>query len=294
VKAFIKLHRLIDFDLEQFEGQVKSAVTKYVKGFITNVPSSAGIPVIQIERKVMEISDMIQQRLAQDFVNDFGVNLKRFDLSTIEPDKESDGYFDLMRVTKDQATKTIEAQGDVNIQNMQDMQGINAENMQESLRIQREELQRAQRLQTETNFMGAHALDQQTDILKTAADNMGQMGTMNMGNGGLNPAGMMTGMMMGGAMGGQMANMANQMGNNMNQQMNTPPPPPISQFMITENGAQSGPFSMSQLQSLVQQGKMNSNTYVWKQGMANWDMAGNVAELKSLFTTATPPPPPVP
>lgn len=64
--------------------------------------------------------------------------------------------------------------------------------------------------------------------------------------------------------------------------------------MITENGAQSGPFSMSQLQSLVQQGKMNSNTYVWKQGMANWDMAGNVAELKSLFTTATPPPPPVP
>ena len=34
---------------------------------------------------------MIQQKLAPAFIDDFGVKLKRFDLSAIEPDKESEG-----------------------------------------------------------------------------------------------------------------------------------------------------------------------------------------------------------
>lgn len=296
-KSFIKLHRLIDFDLESFKRQVKDMVVKYVKGFITNVPSDYQIPVLQIERKVMDISDMIGAKLAPDFTNDFGVKLKRFDLSTIEPDKESDGYAELRRMTAGQQAKTIEAQTDINIKNMQDTQRINAQNMEETLRIQREESQRAQRLQTETNFIGAHALDQQADVLKTGAQNLGQMGAMNMGTGGgsgMNPAGVMMGMAMGGAMGQQMAGMMNQMGNAMNGQMNTPPPPPSIQYNISVNGQQAGPFNMNQLQQLVQQGQLTPQTYVWKQGMAGWEMAGNVAELGSLFQSTTPPPPPPP
>ena len=298
-KAFIKLHRLINFDIEDFKSQIKDAVVKYTKGFIMNVPSDNGIPVLQIERKVLEIGDMIQARLKADFENDFGVNLKRFDLSTIEPDKESEGYLSLMRVTKDQQTKTIEAQTNVGIKNMQDMQNINAQNMEETLRIQREEAQRAQRLQTETNFIGAHALDQQTQVLQTAANSLGEMGAMNMGNGGgMNPAGMMTGMMMGGAMGGQMANMMNQMGNmttqQMNNQMNTPPPVPTISYMVATNGQQSGPYNMQQLQQLAQNGQLTSQTYVWKQGMANWTPAGQVQELANLFPPAVPGMPPAP
>lgn len=298
-KSFIKLHRLINFDLEDFKSQIKDAVVKYTKGFIMNVPSDNGIPVLQIERKVLEIGDMIQARLKADFENDFGVNLKRFDLSTIEPDKESEGYLSLMRVTKDQQTKTIEAQTNVGIKNMQDMQNINAQNMEETLRIQREEAQRAQRLQTETNFIGAHALDQQTQVLQTAANSLGEMGAMNMGNGGgMNPAGMMTGMMMGGAMGGQMANMMNQMGNmttqQMNNQMNTPPPVPTISYMVATNGQQSGPYNMQQLQQLAQNGQLTSQTYVWKQGMANWIPAGQVQELANLFPPAVPGMPPAP
>ncbi len=296
-KSFIKLHRLIDFDLEAFKRQVKDMVVKYVKGFITNVPSDYQIPVLQIERKVMDISDMIGAKLAPDFINDFGVKLKRFDLSAIEPDKESDGYAELRRMTAGQQAKTIEAQTDINIKNMQDTQRINAQNMEETLRIQREESQRAQRLQTETNFIGAHALDQQADVLKTGAQNLGQMGAMNMGAGGgsgMNPAGVMMGMAMGGAMGQQMAGMMNQMGNAMNGQMNTPPPPPSIQYNISANGQQAGPFNMNQLQQMVQQGQLTPQTYVWKQGMAGWEMAGNVAELGSLFQSTTPPPPPPP
>ena len=296
-KAFIKLHRLIDFNLEEFKNQIKDTVKKYVKGFITNVPSDNQIPVLQIERKVMEISDMIQQKLEPAFINDFGVKLKRFDLSAIDPDKESEGYEELRRLTAGQQAKTIEMQTDINLKNMQDTQRINAENMEETMRIQREESQRAQRLQSESNFINAHAINQQAEVLKTGAQNLGQMGSMNMGsNGGnsMNPAGIMTGMAMGGAMGQQMAGMMNQMGNAMNGQMNTPPPPPSIQYHVSVNGQQSGPFNVTQLQQLVQQGQITPQTYVWKQGMAGWETAGNVPELTSLFQGATPQPPQMP
>lgn len=55
-----------------------------------------------------------------------------------------------------------------------------------------------------------------------------------------------------------------------------------------------GPFSVSQLQLMAQTGQINSNTYVWRQGMAQWELAGNVQELSSLFAPSCPPPPPPP
>lgn len=293
-KAFIKLNRLINFELEDFNKQIKDAVTKYVKGVITNIPSDKGIPVLQMERKLLEINEIVAAYLKPRLENDFGVNMKGLDLATIEVDKESEGYAELRKVTAEQTTKTTVAQTDVNIKNLEDMQGINAQNMEETLRIQREEAQRAQKLQTETNFIGAHALNQQTEVLKTGAESLGNMGNMDMGGGGggMNPAGMMTGMMMGGAMGNQMAGMMNQMGQNMNQQQNTPPPPPQIQYSVSVNGQTAGPFNWQQLQQMVQNGQLTKNTHVWKQGMAGWEVAGNVQELANLFGAVPPPPPP--
>lgn len=295
-KGFIKLNRLINFELEDFKRQLKDAVTKYVKGVVTNIPQDNGIPVIQMERKILEINTIVEQFLKPRLETDFGVNMKAFDIAAIEPDKESEGYQSLMHVTKEQQTRTIDAQTNINIKNMADMQAINAANMEETLRIQREEAQRAQKLQTETNFIGAHALNQQTEVLKTAAGNLGQMGSMDMGggNGGFNPAGMMTGMMMGGAMGQQMAGMMNQMGQTMNQGMQAPPPIPQVQYTLNIGGQNMGPYNMQQMQQMVQQGQMSAQTYVWKQGMANWEMAGNVQELATLFGAVPPPPPGMP
>jgi len=293
-KAFVKLHRMINFEMEDFTKQIKDMVTKYVKVYITNLPADKGIPVLQIERKILEINDLIEPRIRDAFVNDFGVNLKRFDLATIEVDKESQGYAELRKMTAEQTMKTTIAQTDVGIKNLEDTQKINAKNMEETLRIQREEAQRAQKLQTETNFIGAHALNQQTEVLKTGAESLGNMGNMDMGGGGggMNPAGMMTGMMMGGAMGNQMAGMMNQMGQNMNQQQNTPPPPPQIQYSVSVNGQTAGPFNWQQLQQMVQNGQLTKNTHVWKQGMAGWEVAGNVQELANLFGAVPPPPPP--
>ena len=284
---------MVNFELEDFNKQIKDAVTKYVKGIITNVPADNGIPVLQMERKILEINELISARLKARLETDFGVNLKGFDLASIDVDKESDGYAELRKVTADQTTKTTVAQTDVGIKNLQDMQAINASNLDETMRIQREEAQRAQKLQTETNFMGAHALNQQTDVLKTGAESLGNMGGMG-GDGGMNPAGMMTGMMMGGAMGNQMAGMMNNMGQNMNQQQNTPPPVPQIAYSVSINGQTSGPYNMQQLQQMAQNGQLLTNTNVWKQGMPNWELAGNVQELATIFGAVPPPPPPPP
>lgn len=299
-KGFIKLNRLINFDHEQFKKQIKDAVTKYVKGVVTNIPQEMGIPAVQMERQLLEINDRISNYLKPRMEGDFGVNMKALDIGAMEIDKESPYYEELRQLTAGNTARTMNAQTDVNIQNMQDTQRINAENVAETMRIQREEAQRAQRLQTETNFMGAHSLDQQTEVLKTGAKSLGQMGSMDMGggnSGGMNPAGMMTGMMMGGAMGQQMAGMMQNMGQKMQGAMNTPPPMPNVQYHVSVNGAQAGPFNMQQLAQLAQNGQLTPQTYVWKQGMQNWVFAGNVDELSALFAPPAPgsmPPPPPP
>lgn len=295
-RAFVKLNRLIHFSLDDFKNQIRDVVIRRMKEAIANAPADMGIPLVQIDRKIGAINDLVAGKLKTD-LEDFGVNLKRLDISRIEPDKESEGWEQLRSITANATIDTIKAQNAINIKNLQDTQAMNAENMAETMRIQREEMQRAQRLQSETNFIGAHTLDQQTDVLKTGAQNLGMMGTMNMGSdGSMNPAGMMTGMMMGGAMGQQMAGMMSNMGQQVQNGMNTPPPVPNVSYFVEVNGAQSGPFNMQQLQQMAQSGQLTPQTYIWKQGMANWALAKDVQELSCLFAPPAPgsTPPPVP
>ena len=300
-KGFIKLHRLVNFNHEQFRKQIKDALTKYVKGVVLNVPREMNIPVVQMENQILAINDRIQEYLKPRLEGDFGVNMKAIDIGALDIDKESPYYEELRHLTAGNTARTMDTQTDINIQNLKDTQRINAENMEETLRIQREEAQRAQRMQTESNNIGAFSIEKQADVLKAGAESLGQMGNMNMGthdgNGGMNPAGIMTGIMMGGAMGQQMAGMMNSMGQNMQGAMNTPPPIPNVQYHISVNGSQAGPFNMQQLAQMAQGWQLTPQTYVWKQGMENWAFAKDVAELATLFAPPAPgsmPPPPPP
>lgn len=312
---FIKSHRLIDFTIDRLKDEIKDAVVRRVKTEITNAPEKHQIPVLQIQRKLDDINDVVKPRLSED-LEDFGVTLKRIDISRIDVDKESEGYQELRSVTADQQKSTIHAQTAVNIKNLSDMQEINAQNMEETLRIQREEAQRAQRLQTETQFIGAHALNRQSDVMQTAAEGFGKSGFGGgSGGSGINPAQFMTGMAVGGALGGQMAGMVNSMGQQMNNQWQqaasmqpgqTPPPmpgapgampgaAPAVKYHVAINGQQWGPYDMAQMQQLAQQGQLTPQTLVWAEGMAQWTPAGQVPALAALFIpagTATPPPMP--
>lgn len=292
-KGFIKNNRLINFELDDFKKQIKDAVTKYIKGVVTNIPAENGMPVLQMERKILEINDLVANYLGKRLETDFSVNMKGLDIATIEVDKEAEGYAELRKVTAEQQTKTIDAQTNVNIKNLQDTQEINAKNMDETLRIQREEAQRAQKLQTETQNISAHQLNQQTEVAKTAAESMGKMGS-GTGGGSMDPGSMMASMAMGGAVGSGMAGAVGGMMQGMNQQKQTPPPPPQIQYSVSINGQQGGPFNWQQLQQMVQNGQLSKDTHVWKEGMPNWELAGNVQELTPLFGAVPPPPPPPP
>jgi hypothetical protein len=58
------------------------------------------------------------------------------------------------------------------------------------------------------------------------------------------------------------------------------------------DGKQGGPFDAAALQSHIQAGQIGRQTLVWKQGMAAWTPAGQVAELGAFFATVPPPLPP--
>ena len=298
-RQFIKLNRLVNFDKEQFVLQIQDAMRRNVKEVVMNMPQEMGLPLVQVEKQISAVNDRVTERMKTRLEGDFGVNLKAIDISAIEINKESPYYEELRQLTADITARTMQAQTDINIKNLQDTQRINAENMEETLRMQREEAQRAQRLQTESNFTGVFGIEQQTEVLKAAAQSLGNMGSSGgEGGGGMNPAGMMTGMMMGGAMGQQMAGMMAGMGQTMQGAVNTPPPMPTLQYYVGVNGQQAGPFSMPQLTQLAQNGQLTQQSLVWKQGMAGWEQAGSVAELSSLFAPSTPgngaTPPPMP
>lgn len=131
--------------------------------------------------------------------------------------------------------------------------------------------------------LGAFAQYQAATSMEKAAENPN----------GIMGAGMGMGMGMG--MGNQMNNnMFNQNQNqNSNFQNNTPPPPPPSaQFFVAVNGAQTGPFTEQVMGQMIQQGSLQKETMIWKNGMAAWAAAEQVAEIAKLFASAPPPLPP--
>ena len=294
---------------ETFQQKLRGTVTKFVKGVVTNAPTDAQIPVVQLERKILEISNLIQQYVKPQVEQLFGITVRQLDITRMNIDKESRGYRELKALTADlerervmtqhnaqisnfnlqndlnqehlkmQSTLNLDAmkrQQEMQLGGQEQIQNMNLENQRETMRIQREEMQRASRLQTEQTFLGAHQANLNAGVLNNATDNginafrqQAQMGAAM----GMGAAPQMPGM--GGAP--QMPGMQ------MKQAT-----PQVS-YMVGVNGQQAGPFDWNQLQQLVSQGQLTQQTYVWKQGMPNWDFAGNVQELHPLFMNAAPP-----
>ena len=297
-KQFIKLHRLDEFDLATFEKQVRDAVSRYVKAVVANAPMDFGVPVIQIDRRITEINDAAFPKVMQRLGEDFGVNVTGLDIAVIEIDKTSDGFRQLMAVTRDVSAATVQAQTEVNIKNLEDQQRINAENLDETLRIQREETQYAQRKQTQTAFFPAYQLEQQAAVGIAGAEALGNMGaSASIGGsgdgGGMNPGAMMAGLAMGGAIGQNMAGMMGGMMSGMGQPTAgvTPPPVPSSNYYLAANGQPTGPFDVMTLKQLASLGQVNAESMVWKEGMGAWEKAASVQELAGIFDASTGMPP---
>ncbi len=299
-KKFIKLHRLNSFDLEDFQNQIRNAVIRYVKDTITNAPAENDISVIQIESKIAQITDVIEYNIGERLYDNFGVTVSGVDIGAIEIDRTSDGYTQLMVISRDVTSATIKAKTEASIKNIHDMQRVDIENYQEVLRVQREEGQYAQHKGTQTSNFAAFQTEAQTQVGIAGADALGKMsasgaGDVDLGNGntGFNPAAMMASMAVGSAVGQNIASSMNGImsGANMHFDTRTVPPIPstISSYFVAVNDKPIGPFSISDLYIMSISGDLLKDSLVWKQGMLEWTSAGAVQELDSLFKNLTPP-----
>lgn len=279
-KEFIKIHRLINFDLVDFERQIRDVIIKNAKSVITNIAIEKNLPVIQIERCTTDVCDAIKDKIFDRLKNDFGVIINDVDVNAIEIDKTSSDYRELVEITKDVTTATIQAQTMANL-----------EHYAENLRIQREEGQYAMHKQTQTANFGAYQLEKQAEVGVAGAEALGKMGSNGAGGvdlsggGGFNPAAMMASMAVGGVVG---HNIAATMGNAMSGAPAVPPPVPTVVYYVAKNGQSSGPFNLEKIGQMIATGEVDKNTLVWKQGTADWQRAELFEELKMLFPPAIP------
>ena len=308
---FHSVNRNEGYSDETFKNKLRGQLTKFIKSVVSNAPSDAQIPVVQIERKIFEISELIQQRVTPQVEKLFGITIRSLDITGINVDKESRGYRELKALTADLEKERMMAQHNAQISNFnlnndlqqdmlkkqselnldamgrkqeldlggqEELQRMNLENQRETMRIQREEMQRASRLQTEQTFMGAHQANLNAGVLNNATDN-GINAFRQQTMGGMNNIGQM-----GGA-----PQMPGQKGMGGAPQMpGMGAAVPQVQYYIGINGQQYGPCDWNKLQQLVQQGQLTQQSYVWKNGMAQWEFAGNVAELAPLFQGTAP------
>lgn len=286
--GFIKLHRLNNFRLDDFQKQIRDAVIRYVKDTVANAPAANNIPVIQIETKTAQINDAVEYDISERLKEGFGVLVSGVDIGTIEIDKSSEGYHQLMTVTKDITATRIEAE---------------TQDYVERLRIQREEGQYAMHKQTQTANIGAFQVEKQAEVGVAGAQALGQMGAngvgdVNLGGSGegFNMAAMMASMAVGGAVGQNIAGAMNNIMSGMGQPPQpgvVPPPIPTVVYHVAANGQATGPFELSVLAQMAATGRFTADSLVWKNGMTQWVKAGTVDELKGLFSAMTPPVPPV-
>lgn len=308
---FHSVNRNEGYSDETFKNKLRGQLTKFIKSVVVNAPIDAQIPVVQIERKIFEISELIQQRVTPQVEKLFGITIRSLDITGINVDKESRGYRELRALTADLEKERMMAQHNAQISNFnlnndlqqdmlkkqselnldamgrrqeldlggqEELQRMNLENQRETMRIQREEMQRASRLQTEQTFLGAHQANLNAGVLNNATDN-GINAFRQQSMGGMNNMGQM-----GGA-----PQMPGQKGMGGAPQMpGMGAAVPQVQYFIGINGQQYGPCDWNKLQQLVQQGQLTQQSYVWKNGMPQWELAGNVAELAPLFQGTAP------
>lgn len=284
IEKFIALHRLDQFDLKRFSEQIKYAVSKYVKFVVANLPAERGTFVLQLQNHIDEINMLVDEPIRTRLEKDFGVIVTETDIGFIDIDSTSEGYEDLLHVTRDVTTATIEAETAANVKNIADMQRINAENYEDTLRRSREEDQYARHLDTQSQHIDVHKINQQAAVGIAGAEGLGNMGggSSGGGDGGFNPAGIVAGMAIGGAFGQNIAGMVNSSMNQQGPQM-TPPPVPQTLFYVAVNGQATGPFDINVIRQMCADGRIKGDTLLWKNGMMDWKKAEEIDDVRSFI-----------
>jgi hypothetical protein len=96
-----------------FQAQIKDEIINCVKDVVSNAPIENEIPVIQIERRISDMRELIENKLNEALKENHAVVVSRVAISAIEIDKNSKGYKKLESITQNKAV--MFAQGASNL-----------------------------------------------------------------------------------------------------------------------------------------------------------------------------------
>lgn len=255
-KTFIKKHRLDNFSVSDLQTQIRDAVSAHVKSIIANAPDTYEIPVIQLEKKGLEIKNDIVTLLADKLFNDYGVNLADVNIAAIDIDKDSEGYKELKSVTKElTATRLKKLNKAQNTAESREIKGNQTLGMLEkaaSKLVDIKENQFVRHKKAEAEF---------ADVIEDKR--AGKIGAIS---------------------GKMIRDIGNAFSGAKKTTEDSPPPIPNSvQYSVAINGEPAGPFDMDELGRMAAEKKLTADSLVWKKGMTEWQKAGTVTELKGLF-----------
>ena len=132
-KEFIKIHRLSNLSPQELNQKMKPVIDRHIKSLVINIPKEKNVAAVQIETQLDEVNIQSEQRLKPEIEKVFGIQINNISIDKIDLDKDDDQYHKLRKLTADITERktvtqanveinTIEAQSEVNIKNLEDMQ----------------------------------------------------------------------------------------------------------------------------------------------------------------------------
>lgn len=281
VDDFIKKYQLRTISLEEFRGTIKAATTKYVKNVVANAPDEYGIPVTQLEKRILEINEIIENYLRKRLLEEFGVFVTSIDVSDIEIDKTSANYKFLLK----------KSDVDVNLGVASKIRGFVTDTANEAVSVAAGAASQVAEIATDTATAAVDVKE-----YKYAKHKKAQLGFVKglfKGGGDLSAAEKRPGFTSNVSKG--VSGIVSGIGSKFSKKEDdsTPPPLPTFSYHVAINGNSVGPLNYEELREFVMEGKLTPDSLVWKKGMESWGEAKMMEDLSPLFEveeTETPPP----
>ncbi len=283
IADFIKKYQLRTISIEDFRGTIKATTTKYVKTVVANAPDEYGIPVTQLEKKILEINEIIENHLKKRITSEFGVTIGSVDISDIDIDKTSANYKFLLKKTDVDAHLGVASK----------IRGFVKDTANEAVGVATGAAAQVAEVATDT---AAAAVDvKEYKYAKHKKSQLGFVKGLFKGEGDLSAAERPESS-------SKSSKSASGFGSSIGARFKkkndeeTPPPVPTISYHVVVDGSSLGPFNYEELSKLVQKGKLTPKSLVWKKGMENWTEAQAVEDFNSLFITDDEDtvPPPIP
>ena len=280
---FIDKYQLRTISIDEFKRTIKAAVTKYIKNTVANAPEECGIPVTQLEKRILEINAIIEQHLKKRLLDEFGVTVTSVDISDIEIDKTSANYKFLIKKSDVGVNLGIAAQ----------VRSFVTDTANQAVGVATGAVAQVAELATDT---ATAAVDvKEYAYAKHKKSQIGFVKSLFHGDGDLSAGESRPGFSTKVAKG--VTEFVSGIGDKAvkgSKDNREPPPIPAFCYHVAIDGSSVGPLNYEELTELAAQGKLTPESLVWTRGMEDWTRAKDVDDFASFFDDDPDEAPPLP